>query len=1230
MTTFKLLIRSLVYYWRTNLAVLLGVVAGTAVIGGALIVGDSVRGSLRRMTLDRLGGIDHAVSGRWFFREDLASDLERIAEFGARFEQVAPAIAMQGAVTRHFEQPYDATADALHAPDQVSVTGLGRPAALARAGHVNVYGVDGRAWALLDHGDVAPPADGEVIVSSRLADALREATGRTQRELQPGDEVALAIPLPATIPRESLLGGGEQSAAEFVARVTVILPEGSGPGRLELNPSQQSPLNAFVNLASLQRELGLDARSVRNRKRRTRIDTPARVNALFVRARDESDGSGDSAPAAAEALNVLLQKNLRLADLHLRLVSNEPRGYLALESEQQILSNVLAGAARRAADKLELVRSDVLVYLANRIERIDGLPSESGGPRYSMYSAVAGLEFPLEPPFGPFDFHGPPPSFPLKPDEIILNDWLAADLAASPGDQVVMLWHLVGSHGDLPQTQKTFTVAGVTGLDGGPADDEGLTPEVEGITDAESFSDWERQPFPLRTELITGRDEAYWEERHATPKAFVQLDAAQQLWRSRYGELTAVRVAPREGQPLDGLRDKFTRAFFDELDPLDAGLAFQPVKYNGLRAASGTTDFAGLFFAFSVFLILSAAILIALLFRLGIERRATSIGLLGAVGVTPRLVRRLFLTEGLLVVVAGGLLGVPAAIGYASLMVYGLTTWWVGAIGTRFLDVYVSPRSLAAGFGIAVAVALVAIWWALRQLKGLSARELLAGARERTLSAGQQRRRRRLAGLTTVAALTLSVTMIVLGLAERFPAGEAFPGIAWPAVAFFAVGVLMLVGSLSSLAAWLQVDRHAAVRGRGVAGVARLASRNASRNRLRSVLTVGLIASATFVIVAVSAGHRNPAGETPKLDSGNGGFLLVGESAVPILPNLNTRDGREDLGLTFPMNVTDSPAERERKRRLRVLIDNTTFLPFRVKPGENASCLNLYQTRLPTILGVRLERMTARGGFRFVGAERSNPWTLLSEPLDPVEVDGRQVPVYPVFVDQNTLRYSLHKKQGETIAVPDATRPDHLLKIVAAFDGSVFQGVLVMSERNFVRLYPEQTGYSYFLIAAPLEVEDELSNLLESALSPYGFDAEPIGERLARFLAVQNTYLSTFQALGGLGLLVGTLGLATVMLRNVLERRGELALLRSVGFRNARLGWLVLWENALLLVWGLVAGTVSALLAMWPHLASRGADVPWLAAAALLAGVFVVGMAAAFFAVAEAVRVPIVETLRGE
>jgi putative ABC transport system permease protein len=1219
MTRTGFLIRSILYYWRTNVAVLLGVIAATAVIGGALVVGDSVRDSLRTMSLDRLGRIDHAASSHRFFREELADELGRSPEFQNRFVAVAPALVMEGSFVhevRTDEPPANSPGESREH--------------VHRAGRVNVFGVDQRLWDLTDHGDVAVPDDGEVVLSQRVGQQLNVAAG---------DEVTLWIEMPATIPRDSLLGDRDDSVREIPLTVKIVLEEASGVGRLALNPNQQLPLNAFVSLKTLQSYIDLAA------ARPTR-DNPdgaaARVNTLFVAARSPEDQTESPAKSAAEELTALLARHLTLRDLSLHLRPKPDRGYLSLESEQMIVEDLLAQAGESAAAELGLRQSKVLVYLANEI--VHAGKSDA----YSMYSVVAGLETasgtrfgPAVPPFGPFEFVGDPPSSSLSDGElesggmgeIVLNEWLAEDLGAQPGDEVLVKYHVVGSHGELPEEVRRFRVRGIVKLDGTPADDRGLTPTVRGITTARTFAEW-KQPFPMKLNqatagddghFLTQRDEDYWDAYRATPKAFLTLSAAQHLWESRYGSMTSLRVAGREGQSLDETASEFENALLRSLDPERLGLHFLPVKYDGLQAASGTTDFSGLFFGFSFFLILSAAILIGLLMRLGIERRGANLGLLSAVGYSPGQIRNLFLAEGLIVVGIGGLLGTAAAVGYATLMVYGLKTWWIGAIGTRFLFVSIHPASLALGFGISVAVAAVAVWWALRIMQFLSSRDLLAGATQQAVTSETQRTRGRSTRRLGLTCLVISSLLVGGAITDLVPADEAFFGLSWQVVAFFIVGIALLIAGLSFLAVWLDADKAAAVRGGGAAAMGRLGMRNAARHRQRSVLTVGLIASATFVIVAVAAGQRNPTREEPDLHSGNGGFLLVAESSSPILYDLNTREGRDKLDFRVPDDSSDAR-----------LLDKMLAMPFRVKPGEDASCLNLYQTRLPTVLGVT-PRMIERGGFKFVGARQENPWTLLNEADSD---DG--VPVYPVFGDMNTLMYSLHKNVGDEIAIPDEAHPEYKLRIAGMFDGSIFQGVLLMAEHHFQRQYPEQAGYRYFLVGdrryatgnttedAMLAREEAqaLAAVLERELTAQGFDTEPVVQRLDSFLAVQNTYLSTFQALGGLGLLLGTLGLATVMVRNVMERRSELALLRAVGFRNTNLAFLVMWENAFLLVWGLLTGTVSALLAMTPHLLSTGADVPWQAGGMLLGGVLIVGMLAALLAVSEAVRTPILATLR--
>lgn len=1194
----SLLLRTLAYYWRTNLAVLLGVVVGTAVLGGALIVGDSVRGSLRQMTLVRLGRIDHVLQSPRFFREALADELAKLPEV-QKYGTVAPAIVLPATAERR---------------DTSSAK------VFARAGRTTLYGVDQRTWSLNDAAKLPAPQAGEVVMSQRVAEALGA---------KPGDVITLIVEIPAAIPRDSLLGKKDERANEVQVTLKGILPESSGMNRLGLTPDQQLPANVFVALRTLQDALGLA-------EGRSKGEPPqpvlARCNALFVGSSAAEGAAGthpDISPQAAEALTSALKKTWQLADLDARLAIQERKGAFALESRRMILEPALAKAGRDAAKSQGLIESPVLVSLANEItpDKSDKMNPDA----VSRYSVVAGIDpvvftSKAARPFGPFQYIGSRLDAPLgegslvnaeggaRADgigEIAINDWLAEDLHVQAGDIVKLTWHEVGSHGELPEKVARFRVRGIIKL-AGAADDKGYTPDVPGITDVDSFEDWD-QPFPMKK--VTRRDDQYWPRYRATPKAFVTLKTAQALWKSRYGDLTSLRLAPAK-QPADeatliAAAGKFERQLLDELSPADTGLAFRAVKFEGLAAAGGTTDFSMLFMGFSFFLILSALALISLLFRLGIERRASQLGLLLATGHAPSLVRRLLLSEAAVVVLLGSLVGILAAWGYAHLMVYGLKTWWYGAIQTRDLYVYVTPLSLVLGVALSAGIALFAVWWRLRDLAELPVRALLAGATQRAETSATVRRSGRLAAGLALGGLVVALALSAGVMTHVVPQQEAFEGISWPTVCFFIAGISALTSGLATFSWWIGSDTTAAVRGQGWRGLMTLAVRNAGRQRSRSVLTTGLIATATFLIVAIAAGHRNPAVELPDKSSGNGGFALVAESSAPILQNLNTPAGRAAFGLD----------EAEPKQVLAAVTDIEAF---RVNPGENASCLNIYQTRQPTILGVP-ESMIRRGGFEFANAGEENPWTLLEQrkPEDPI----------PVLGDMNTLQYSLHKGVGTVFEIRDEQNQPVKIKVAGQFDGSVFQGVLLMHEIDFRRLFPSRS-YQYFLIeltrdaASSTTTRQKVSDLLESKIA--GFDAEPVADRLRSFLAVQNTYLSTFQTLGGLGLLLGTLGLAAVMLRNVLERRGELALLRAVGFRQGSLAWLVAVENALLLAWGLAVGTLSALIAMSPHLKTTGADFPAVSVTLLLTAVFVTGMLASLLAVFEALRTPVLQTLRGE
>jgi hypothetical protein len=402
--------------------------------------------------------------------------------------------------------------------------------------------------------------------------------------------------------------------------------------------------------------------------------------------------------------------------------------------------------------------------------------------------------------------------------------------------------------------------------------------------------------------------------------------------------------------------------------------------------------------------------------------------------------------------------------------------------------------------------------------------------------------------------------------------------------------------------------RHARVGSQKQGGLIQLGIRNSARHPARSLLTAGLLASATFVVVAVQSFQRSAGSDFLDGNSGSGGFTLLAESDVPVYQDLNNARAQEEANL---------PKE----------LQGVTYYPFRLRAGDDASCLNLYQPGRPRLLGVP-HTLVERGGFQFAGTEapsaeaKTNPWRLLEKPA----ADGS----IPVFGEANTVKWMLHKGLGDVLEVPDENGASVKLRVVGLLQDSIFQSELLLSEENFLKLFPRQEGYPFFLIDAPPQRSKEVKSLLESALASHGFIVTPTVQRLESYLAVENTYLSTFQALGGLGLLLGALGLAVVLLRTVWERRGELALLRALGFRRSALGWLMLAENGFLLVLGLAAGVLAALVSVAPHVLSGEGRVPWLRLTGLLAVVLLVGLAAGALTVISSLRAPLIPALRRE
>jgi len=1175
--TFRTLIgRSLRFHWRSHLGVTIGAAIGSAALVGALVVGDSVKGSLKEKALERLGKVSVALSSPdRLFRARLAADLGA-PDFDAdsRPASVAPVLLLQGAATRT-----DAS---------------------ATANQVSVIGFEPDSWAAMS-GAVLPaigPGEDEVVLNENL---------RTHLDASIGDMILLRIPKASALSQEAVLAPREDATVSLRLRVAGVMDK-QLLGNFSLHNAQAGPRNAFVNLKALQRVSG----------RAANANTLLAVSNARPSQQDRSDFS----------LQLVLEKALEVhwqfEDLECELATRT-NGCIELRTSRVFLDPPVEQAALTA----DINAQPLLTYIANLIQ---------SGTNAAPYSMVTAAGAPWTPPD-------------MMDDELVLNQWLADDLQAGPGDAVTLIYYDPESGASLTERTNTFRVHSIVPMEM-PWADRTLMPDFPGIEEAESTADWDTA-FPL-THTIRPKDDDYWQQHRGTPKAFLTLAAGQMMWANRFGKVTGVRFpAPthdgegtrsaaaqtnEDGQAteriaaIDSFRSGLGERILFMLDPAELGLRFEPVREQALKAAEESQDFGGLFVGFSLFLIAAALILMTLLFQFGLEQRSAEVGTLLALGFTHKQVRRLLLGEGAALAFIGGVIGMLGGVFYAKAMLLGLTTVWKDAVGATTLHFFVTPGSLAIGLLASSLVAVFTIWLALRKQAKRPAIALLTSGmgdgRWEMASGGRTCERvegETAGGRTGVRIFTNAATVATASLvsAAGLVGWALIAGEISNAGVFFGAGALVLLGGLALISARLQrsasgpsADRskpdQEGCRDDGVTfSSTHLSLRGLARRRSRSVATAALLACGSFLILSIGVFRLDANRDATERDAGTGGFALIGESTLPIVQDLNSPSSLEFFALD----------EQETA--------GVEFVQFRVRAGDDASCLNLNRAQKPRLLGVDPAALEGRFTFAKVagGLDSNAGWRLLDS-----EIGNRksEMAELPAVGDLNSILWAMGKKVGDTIDYMDGRGRLFKVRIVGAVANSILQGNLVIDAAAFVQRFPGESGYQYFLMDAPTNRIDDVSATLSRAVQDYGLEITPAARRLNQFNAVQNTYLGTFQILGGLGLLLGSAGLGIVVLRNVLERRGELAVLMAVGFRRHRVERLVLLEHSALLGIGLAIGLVAAVVAVLPTLISPGSPFPYTTLVPTLLAVLANGLIWTWAATRLAMRGNLLEALRNE
>jgi putative ABC transport system permease protein len=208
----RFLLRNLTYYRRTNIPVILGVAIAVAVLSGALMVGQSVRASLRHLLFERIGAAEYLIAAENFFREDLSLAFEPALAS-------CPIIHLKGVVVHE-------------------TTGI-------QSHNANIYGIDERFWKF--HG--MPPRafadDRSAFIGSSLA---------RQLDAKIEDGLLIRVETQQTIPREWLYGRRDTVGRTLRFTCKELLPD-EDLGEFALRPSQGNVHSVFVPMRYLQKAL---------------------------------------------------------------------------------------------------------------------------------------------------------------------------------------------------------------------------------------------------------------------------------------------------------------------------------------------------------------------------------------------------------------------------------------------------------------------------------------------------------------------------------------------------------------------------------------------------------------------------------------------------------------------------------------------------------------------------------------------------------------------------------------------------------------------------------------------------------------------------------------------------------------------------------------------------------------------------------------------------------------
>ena len=1066
----KHIYKSFRYYLKSqHIPVLLGTILCTAILTGALIVGDSVKYSLHKITLDRLGNITHAIeSGDRYFRAKLATDLQKDLKI-----PVASALHLQGIVLTQGGQ------------DRVS--------------NAQVLGIDPGFSQLF------PGQRNNFEFTGPMAQINKKLA--TKLNLKIGDDITIRINAIDFFPIDAPFARKDQDQVTLQVRINDIIQDDQY-GRFSLKTNQTAPYNIFLPLEFLSAKTGI----------------PERANTLLFANKSQN-------PLPLNELHRSLKFYYKLTDAGYRFVKYPDLGEIELRTDRIFIDPVVENAIHDA----QLSCQEYLSYFVNEFRC---------GKKSTPYSFISTL-----------------PGIMNK--DIVINEWLARDLNAKRGDTLNLQYYILGADRRLETATSGFAISGIRSMSES-RQYRSLMPDYPGIAGTENCRDWD-PGIPIDLKKIRDKDEQYWDDYGGTPKAWISLIRAQELWGNNFGHLTTIRFALNIYN-----KELIENKILDQITPEDLNMVIQPVREEGLEASSHGVDFGQLFIGLSFFVIAAALILTGLLFIFALEKRSTETALYMTMGYRPVIIKLIYLGEFLMVAIPGILIGIFGGVGYNRLIMAALNSYWLDIVGTSDLVAMIKPATLFVGGFASFILIFISI---IIVLKYKSLQSIVTLKQHPAYHTFQKVRIK--LWCTVITLLSAGILYLLL-TTDPGRGKQAY-------MPFFGGGTLLL--ALGMVLFYIIFYHYIKNKKGPLSNLLQFTLINVTRNIRQSLTVVMILAIGVFLVIAVGANRHGTLSNADKPSSGTGGFRYWMQTTMPVLKDINSPQGMDLLGL-------DPRAA-----------DSMQILSMRLLNKDDASCLNLNRVQQPAILGLDPAVLDSLHAFTFIkldnNVDRTHPWKALD-----IQYDGE---IIPAIMDETVLVWGIAKAVGDTIFYQNERGERLGLKVVASLANSVFQGHVIIAQNNFTDQFPSVGGHSVFLINSPASMDKEIETHIPRFLQDYGVELMPTFERLALFNQIENTYLSIFLVLGGLALLLSSAGLGIIALRNILERQHEFALLQALGYPRKYILRLVVLEHFILLLIGTVIGALSAIFAMLPVLSTPGSQVPYFTMFLIILGLLLSG-----------------------